>query len=182
MSFNCVAFGIYMLHCTDEDDICKLLFKNIKIGNVIYSPENYTDIIDNIDVLYKFTIYDDIKMENINEVLPCYKEENNKLKVENNNIILQLTNEMSLRKIIKLNYLDLLDFRFEYENGIEFSIGYPHKCSFMIYSDYIDQWNYQRAFISEQKALLLYELRNRLINENRLRNTNEIGMIADCCI
>lgn len=184
MSFNCVAFGIYMDHCTDEDNVCKLIFKSIKINDQIYKEDSYAEIVDTSSQYFELELNDDIVCETPLKTFPRYNEENGQLYTEENKVFLSLNKEATLRSIIKCNYLDPIELRFVFENDIEFKIGYPHKCSFMIYPSnlLVDQWYYQRAFITEKEMTLLYQLRERLIKEGRLKEQYQIGLVADCCL
>lgn len=182
MCFDIVAFGIYMGHRTDEENIAKLLFEKIEIDGNEYLPNDYDNIVEKDGLNFKFYLYKDIRTEKEVFKHGFYGEDEGKLSINENIISLNLKSNSNIKKIIQMDWFEPLDLGFDFENEIEFSIGYPHACAYMIYCDAVQQWNYHKAFIPKIKIDQLYSLRDRLVQENRLKENNVIGMISNCCL
>lgn len=196
MSFNTIAFGIYMGHNIIAEHFCKLIFSNIyvdgvKLENFKTDPKCY----DIKGINFLFEIYEDIEYSDGHSKFDPKKDEkiisstgdmgfsNQKglIELENRLVSIKADKEVSLKYMIERECFGKFTFAF-YIGDFRYEIGKPHTCAFMIYSGCLSQWDLKTLVYYDHELIDFINLKEKLINEKRINDDAAIGMIADCCI
>ena len=196
MSFNTVAFGIYMGHNIQAEHFCKLIFSNIHIDGI--KLENFKTDLDCYETKgtnFLFKIYDDIEYsdgvtednhETGKKIVSStgeigFTDRQGSIELENRLVSVKSDKEVSLKYMIERECFGKFTFAF-YIEEIRYEIGKPHRCAFMVYSGFVSQWDSKTLVYYDHELIDFVNLKDKLIKQGRLNDDAAIGMIADCCI
>jgi len=199
MSFNTVAFGIYMGHNILVEHFCRLIFSKIYVDGVkLNSYEDDRNCYDKEGTNFVFEIYEDIEYSdgsNVHENLPRerylrenpttnelgFSKQNGTMEIKNQTVCIKSDKKVSIKFMIEKECFGKFTFAF-YIDDFRYEIGKPHGCAFMIFSGCVSQWDIKTLVYYDKEILEFINLKDRLIKQKRLNDDAAIGMIADCCI
>lgn len=191
MTFDNIAFGIYLGHDIKANIFCKIIFSNIFIeGKHFEMKEEELYNIESDD--FKFKVHDDIDYsDGINEFVEGktisstgeigFTRINGSVILENGFINIKTEKKITLKFLIEKGGFDKFTFVF-YINGYRYEIGKAHNCGFMIYSGILSQWiiPVSNLIYDDDEIIQLVNLKQKLISQNRLDNNVNIGLIPNC--